>query len=221
MVVKKTIHAKLLEIQKELKVPKSQYNSHGKFNFRSNEDILDAVKPYLEKHGLTLVQSDSIVDVSGNLLIKSTTTITDIETGEHISTDGLAGHSLQRKGMDFSQISGSASSYARKYSANGMFAIDDAKDSDTMNDNAPQQNQSNNQPPPPNNNVDYNAQLKAALTGKGLCIRTYGAKYNLTKDTTQEELKKHFEMITRLRVDEREMLAEELENFRAVNQVAS
>lgn len=121
------LNERLAEIQKNLKAPKGQYNNFGKYKYRSCEDIVEAVKPLL--NGLTLTISDDIVLVGDRFYVKATVTLSDGQ--EKIQTTAFARESLDKKGMDDSQITGSCSSYARKYSLNGMFAIDDTKDADT------------------------------------------------------------------------------------------
>ena len=128
---KKTLIEKISKVQNELKAPKSQYNSFGKYNYRSCEDIVEAVKPLLAKQGLALFIKDEMVFVGERYYIQATATITDGET--EISTTALAREPLEKKGMDESQITGTASSYARKYALNGLFAIDDTKDADSLN----------------------------------------------------------------------------------------
>ena len=122
---------KLVNIQSELKAPKGNFNSFGKYKYRSCEDILEAVKPLLSKYKCVLILSDDIVQVGERYYIKATATLTDTETGESITNSALARESQEKKGMDDSQITGTASSYARKYALNGLFAIDDTKDADT------------------------------------------------------------------------------------------
>lgn len=121
---------KIVAIQSELKAPKGQYNSFGKYNYRSCEDILEGVKPLLAKHGLVLTIKDGIELIGDRFYVKATATITDGK--EQLSTDAYARESADRKGMDASQVTGAASSYARKYALNGLLAIDDTKDADTM-----------------------------------------------------------------------------------------
>lgn len=121
---------KIVAIQSELKAPKGQYNSFGKYNYRSCEDILEGVKPLLTKHGLVLTIQDSIDLIGDRFYVKATATITDGK--EQLSTSAYARESLDKKGMDASQVTGAASSYARKYALNGLLAIDDTKDADTM-----------------------------------------------------------------------------------------
>lgn len=121
---------KIVAIQSELKAPKGQYNSFGKYNYRSCEDILEGVKPLLTKHGLVLTIQDSINLIGDRFYVKATATITDGK--EQLSTSAYARESLDKKGMDASQVTGATSSYARKYALNGLLAIDDTKDADTM-----------------------------------------------------------------------------------------
>lgn len=130
-----TIHAKLQAIQSELKAPKGQTNAFGKYKYRSCEDILESVKPLLKEQGLTLTLSDDVVEVGGRVYVKATATIGNGE--EHTSVTAFARESLDKKGMDDSQITGAASSYARKYALNGLFCIDDTKDADTMDNTKP------------------------------------------------------------------------------------
>lgn len=126
------IAKKLLDIQSELKVPKAQFNDFGKYQYRSCEDIVEAAKPILMQHKVLLTISDKIIEVGGRVYVEATSTLTDIESGETISITAAAREAVTKKGMDDSQITGSTSSYARKYSLNGLFAIDDTKDADTM-----------------------------------------------------------------------------------------
>lgn len=121
----------LIKIQSELKAPKNQFNSFGKYNYRSLEDILEAVKPLLYKHGLVLNISDEVKELAGELFINATATITNGESVYSVSAQ--AGIDVNKKGMDKSQAYGSASSYARKYALNGLFLIDDTKDADATN----------------------------------------------------------------------------------------
>ena len=119
---------KLSEIQAQLKVPKNNRNNFGNYNYRSAEDIIEAVKKIINPQGLALVITDDIVEVGGRIYIKATAAI-----GEYSAT-GWAREEETKKGMDCSQITGSASSYARKYALNGLLAIDDTKDADATND---------------------------------------------------------------------------------------
>lgn len=122
---------KLLNIQQELKCNKGQYNSFGKYKYRSCEDILESVKPLLKTNKCILTLSDELEYIGERYYIKATATITDIDTGDVISNTAYAREEENKKGMDGSQITGTSSSYARKYALNGLFAIDDTKDADT------------------------------------------------------------------------------------------
>ena len=122
----------LSAVQRELKAPKGQRNSYGGYNYRSCEDILEAVKPLTSNFGLILVISDEIEQVGERYYIKATATLSD-STGSYVSNTAYAREELTRKGMDASQITGAASSYARKYALNGLFAIDDTKNADDTN----------------------------------------------------------------------------------------
>ena len=124
------MNAKLIALQSQLKAPKSQYNKFGNYSYRNVEDILEALKPLLKEQELTLTISDSIEAVGNRVYVKATATVTDGENS--ISVDSYARESETRKGMDDSQLTGSTSSYARKYALNGLFLIDDTKDADGM-----------------------------------------------------------------------------------------
>ena len=127
------VYEKLIAIQSELKAPKSQYNNFGKYAYRNCEDILESLKPLLKEHKSTIYISDEIVTVLERFYVKATVTFIDAETGEKIINTAYAREEEDKKGMDGSQVTGSSSSYARKYALNGMFAIDDTKDSDFTN----------------------------------------------------------------------------------------
>ena len=129
----KNIYQKLMEVQQELKAPKTQKNTFGNYYYRSCEDIIEAVKPLLSQKGLVLNISDSVEMVGERIYIKATVRVVNIEDGQVIENTALAREELTKKGMDASQITGTASSYARKYALNGMFAIDDTKDADSLN----------------------------------------------------------------------------------------
>lgn len=125
------IHEKLMAIQTEIKAPKNLYNQFGKYKYRNAEGICEAVKPYLVETKCSLVLTDDVVCVGGSNYIKATARLTDLETGEQVMVSALARESVEKKGMDDSQITGTASSYARKYALNGLFLLDDTKDADT------------------------------------------------------------------------------------------
>ena len=126
------IYEKLLKVQTELKAPKGQYNSFGEYKYRSCEDILEAVKPLLEKNKLTLTLTDTIVPASETrFYLKATAKVIDVESGEAVENTAFARESDEKKKLDNSQLTGVASSYARKYALNGLLLIDDTKDADT------------------------------------------------------------------------------------------
>src|SRR5690349_20210020 len=125
------IYAKLGNVQQELHAPKGQTNSFGGYQYRSAEDILEAVKPVLATHGLTLVVTDSIESVGDRVYVHARATVYDVASGGDVSASGWAREPAAKKGMDDSQITGATSSYSRKYALNGLFAIDDSKDADT------------------------------------------------------------------------------------------
>ena len=127
------IYEKLTEVQNELKAPKSKYNSFGKYNYRSCEDILEAVKPILKAKRLAMTVKDDVFNIGERFYIMATVTVFDCESEEKVTTTAYAREDADKKGMDGSQITGSSSSYARKYALNGMFAIDDTKDADSWN----------------------------------------------------------------------------------------
>lgn len=125
------IYEKLSQVQNELKAPKDQKNTFGNYKYRSCEDILEALKPLLKKNRLTLVLSDELVNIGDRYYIKAMATIYDLEEEGSLVNTAYAREEETKKGMDGSQITGTASSYARKYALNGLFNIDDTKDADT------------------------------------------------------------------------------------------
>lgn len=124
---------KLLAIQTLLKAPKNQYNSFGKYNYRSCEDILEALKPILDLNDCTLVITDEVKSIGNITYIEAACILTDNETKEQVKVTAQAGIDINRKGMDVAQCFGASSSYARKYALNGLFLIDDTKDPDATN----------------------------------------------------------------------------------------
>lgn len=126
-----SVYAKLREIQLNLIAPKNQYNSFGKYNYRSCEDILEGLKPCLQATQTAVTVNDEIVQIGDRYYVKATATLFDCETGESVSNTAYAREEESKKGMDASQVTGATSSYARKYALNGLFCIDDVKDADT------------------------------------------------------------------------------------------
>ena len=127
------VYLKLVKVQNELKAPKSQFNKFGNYAYRNCEDILEALKPLLNEVKAIVNISDEIVLVGERYYVKATVKFIDAETGEIVVASAMAREEESKKGMDSSQLTGSTSSYARKYALNGLFAIDDTKDADTTN----------------------------------------------------------------------------------------
>jgi hypothetical protein len=127
----KEIVKKLINIQSKLKAPKSQFNKFGNYAYRNAEDILEAIKPLLAENGLYQTISDEVVSVGGKNYVRSTVTVSD--GIDNVYATAMAREPDEQKGMNDSQITGSSSSYARKYALNGMYAIDDTKDADFTN----------------------------------------------------------------------------------------
>lgn len=125
------IYEKLMNIQKELKAPKGQYNSFGKYKYRSCEDILESVKPLLEKYKVTIILTDKLEQIGERYYIRAMAILFDTESDNSIENTAYAREEETKKGMDGSQITGTSSSYARKYALNGLLLIDDTKDADT------------------------------------------------------------------------------------------
>ena len=160
-----TIYEKLLEIQHELKAPKSQYNSFGKYNYRSAEDILEAVKPLCYNNKVVLTLSDDIVLVNERYYVKACAVLTDAEKPEStILVSAYAREEEKKTGMDSSQVTGAASSYARKYALNGLFNIDDTKDSDFTNTGSKKDSESKKSKTPASEEVTQKiAEIKAEI----------------------------------------------------------
>ena len=125
------IYEKLMTVQQNLKCSKNQYNSFGKYKYRSCEDILEGLKPCLKEVKAAVTIDDEIIEVSGRVYVKATAHFRDAETGEEIINTAYAREPENKAGMDQAQITGATSSYARKYALNGLFMIDDTKDADT------------------------------------------------------------------------------------------
>lgn len=182
-----SVYEKLSKVQSELKAPKGQYNSFGKYKYRSCEDILEAVKPLNAKHGVVLTVGDEVVEISNRFYVKATATFVDIESGEKIINTALAREDDAKKGMDGSQITGTASSYARKYCLNGLFCIDDTKDADTdeyrhQQERKPQENK-------PQENKPQERQYVKVVNGRTAVIKSNG-EYVAIENLTVEQLEK-------------------------------
>lgn len=188
----KELANKLIALQSDLKAPKGNYNSFGKYKYRSCEDILEAVKPLLKANGLALTITDSMEQIGDRVYVKATARLTD---GEHeVSTSAYAREADTKKGMDESQITGTASSYARKYALNGLFCIDDAKDADT---DAYKMNQ---QTPPAQNVVTKEAARAEALNiaqALGITPSQLAQEYKLNANSTAEQFLQVTEVLKR------------------------
>lgn len=166
------IYQKLLNLQQNLKAPKGQYNKFGNYNYRSCEDILEALKPIMKQENCALFINDEIVNIGDRFYVKAIATLVDCEEGKSMQSVAYAREEQSKKGMDGSQITGAASSYARKYALNGLFCIDDTKDSDATNkhnskpQDKPRQEKYNNTP----NNIssDKETQYKCSECGKDI-----------------------------------------------------
>ena len=170
--------SKLVKVQNELKCPKNQYNSFGKYSYRNAEDIFEAAKPICFKYGLFLSISDEVIEVGGALFVESTATITDGEKSFNVKAQ--AGLDLNRKGMDKAQASGASSSYARKYALGGLFLLDDTKDADATNTHG---KGSVKAVAKAELKLNSEAYLKAiqAVTNKTVTVAQVESKYTLSK----------------------------------------
>lgn len=174
------IYEKLSNVQKELKCNKSQYNKFGNYYYRSCEDILESVKPLCHKYRLTLVINDEIEVISERYYVKAVATLFDFDSDKIIVSSAYARESLTKKGMDESQITGTSSSYARKYALNGLFNIDDTKDSDTNENKTEKEEREKEANKNKNNHQDEQEDKKATF------IMNY---YINNKDTFRSILK--------------------------------
>ena len=181
-----SVYEKLSKVQSELKAPKGQYNSFGKYKYRSCEDILEAVKPLNAKHGVVLTVGDEVVEISNRFYVKATATFVDIESGEKIINTALAREDDSKKGMDGSQITGTASSYARKYCLSGLFCIDDTKDADTDEYRHQQERK-------PQENKPQERQYVKVVNGRTAVINSNG-EYVDIENLTVEQLEKTLKM---------------------------
>ena len=166
----------LIAIQSELKAPKNQFNSFGKYKYRSAEDILEAVKPLLKKYGCYLTITETTQEIAGYLVLNSKVSISDGE--KTIFVEAQAGINPERKGMDIAQSFGSSSSYAKKYALGNLFLLDDTKDADSNAVNVPAAK--------PQMTTDiYNAMLEAINTGKGEAVSRKMSNYKMTKKQSE------------------------------------
>lgn len=181
---------KLIEIQSELKAPKSQYNSFGKYKYRNCEDVLEALKPLLKKHECTLSITDEVKELGGVLFVEAIATISDGKV--IIQSKAQAGIEPNRKGMDIAQSFGSSSSYARKYALNGLFLIDDTKDADATNDHSTKAVKKETKKRLAPNTAEYRKVFDGLRNG--FTMEQVKTKYNVSKQVEaqlQKELGNH------------------------------
>ena len=181
------VYEKLANVQSELKCNKSQYNSFGKYKYRSCEDIVESVKPLLKANGLLLTLTDEIVMVGERFYVKATAEIISAEDGGIVSVSAFAREEETKKGMDGSQVTGASSSYARKYALNGIFAIDDTKDSDSTNTHGQEQEAPKQEAP---KEKTPRQQLIARLNELGIDVNAYAKANNLNGKTDPETFMK-------------------------------
>lgn len=186
----KTLNDKLVAIQGRLKAPKNQRNSFGNYNYRSCEDILEAVKPLLTEYNVTVNLSDTIREVGDMVFVEATAVISDGENLIH--TTAQAGINPNKKGMDIAQSFGASSSYARKYALNGLFLIDDTKDADATNTHDKSTTQvttptasedSDSKPWLQKNSIQFDNAKRAM--GEGFTITDIRKKYKVSKEVAQ------------------------------------
>jgi hypothetical protein len=174
------VYEKLMNVQTNLKSPKSQENTFGHYKYRSCEDILNALKPLLAEVKAILTLTDTIEHIGERFYVKATATFVDIEKGDKIEVSALAREDESKKGMDLAQVTGSVSSYARKYSLNGLFCIDDTKDADAMDNKTNTEalkDKGNGNTPPPNKDDTVTTEMlvdmakRKGYTEEQLCKR--------------------------------------------------
>ena len=185
-----SIYKKLNDIQAGLAAPKNQTNTFGGYNYRSCESILEALKPHLKKHELTLTLTDDIISIGDRVYVKATAKLIDADGKSVVEASAFARESLSKKGMDDSQITGAASSYARKYALNGMFCIDDTKDADATNDHGKTEGKGQPSPKPEYETITKEslATLQAMLDALGVSSADYVAELNTNHDLGIEAL---------------------------------
>lgn len=181
----------LIEIQKELKAPKGNYNSFGKYKYRSAEDILEAVKPLCHKNGCTLKLYDDVVFIGSRFYIKATAVLKNEAREEELVT-AFAREDDAKKGMDGSQITGTASSYARKYALNGLFCIDDTKDADTDE----YHKQTSIEQKKKSNELSYKQKVIITAKERNIDLEELARDYKLNGNTTEERFKEVLEDLT-------------------------
>ena len=180
-----SIYEKLAAVQYALKAPKSQFNKFGGYNYRNCEDIIEAAKPLLNQHGLLLTLTDEIGMIGERYYVKATATVINIQEGDRHYVVAYAREEETKKGMDGSQITGASSSYARKHALNGLFAIDDTKDSDTTNTHGKEEPKEPQKTEKPNKKTPRKMLIEK-LNEMGIDVNAYAAANGLNKQTTAE-----------------------------------
>lgn len=181
-----SIYKKLLDVQTELKAPKGQFNKFGNYSYRSCEDILESLKPLLKQAKATVILTDEIKLVGDRYYVEATCKFIDTETGNVLENKSLAREDENKKGMDLAQVTGSCSSYARKYALNGMFCIDDVKDSDATNTHG-KENTVNNL------NANSHTSNSKKLSDKQLArLYALANKAGVDKDLVKQQVMKKF-----------------------------
>ena len=184
----KNVLEKLLSVQTKLKAPKSQYNAFGKYNYRNCEDILEAVKPLCKEVNALVYLTDDIVLIGERYYVKATAYFVNADEFERpITVTAYAREEETKKGMDGSQVTGASSSYARKYALNGLFDIDDTKDSDTTNTHGKEDNPT--PPKPKAKQKTYRELVIEKLREKGVDLTEFAQKYNLNSKTPDDVYK--------------------------------
>lgn len=188
------IYKKLFNIQQELRAPKDLHNSFANYNYRTTEAILEAAKPLLKENNLIILLDDEVETRGEYNYIRATAKIVDIETGEHIETSALAIEDKDRKKFDAPQISGSCSSYARKYALSGLLAIDNTKDSDVTNT---QQDEEENKTPTPGNTqtdkvISFQEQQDLITKSEIMFIYSRGFQAGYSQDQVKNHIIKKF-----------------------------
>lgn len=202
------IYEKLLNIQNELKAPKNQHNNFGNYDYRSCEDILEAVKPLCKEQKVVLNISDEIFLVGNRYYIRATATLIDLEAdGGMIENVAYAREEENKKGMDASQVTGATSSYARKYALNGLFCIDDTKDADT-DAYKKQQNKATTKPQMNSNTTNIQSKLISEAQRKRLFAISKG-----NNDVVKQVLERHkYEKTEQIKVSDYEKICTEIQS---------
>ena len=193
----KNIYEKLLSVQTMLKAPKNQYNAFGKYNYRNCEDILEAVKPLCKEVKAVVLLTDDVVMIGERYYVRATAMFIDVESEHQLQVTAYAREEETKKGMDGSQVTGASSSYARKYALNGLFDIDDTKDSDGTNTHGKDENPEKEKAPSPTKKTPPKQDkpkttrelLIDKLKEKGIDLNTYATEKGLTKETSEETYK--------------------------------